>query len=65
MSGEMRDEKLTNLIPQKGDLVICLDTGSLGIILQDKGVDVYIVSFPHGEYSYDLEDFDVLKSGSA
>jgi hypothetical protein len=26
---------------------------------------MYIVSFPHGEYSYDLEDFDVLKSGSA
>jgi hypothetical protein len=65
MSGEIRNERPTKLIPQKGDLVICLDTGSLGIILQDKGTDMYIVSFPHGEYCYDLEDFDVLRSGNA
>ena len=63
MSGEMRNELPTKLIPQKGDLVICLDTGSLGVILQDKGTDTYIISFPHGEHSYDIEDFDVLKSG--
>jgi len=60
----MKNDPSSKLIPRKGDLVICLDTGSLGVILQDKREDVYTISFPHGTYSYDREDFDVLKSGN-
>ena len=60
MSGEMSNQKLKAL---KGDLVICLDTGSLGMILQYKKEGEWLVSFPHGNYILDSEDFDVLKSG--
>ena len=62
MSGEIKSDSASALIPQKGDLVICLDTGSLGVVLQCKG-DAYMISFPHGAHTYDREDFDVLKSG--
>ena len=65
MSGEMRNESPSKLIPYKGDLVICLDTGILGVVLQDKGKNVYMISFPHGVYPYAREDFDILKSGKS
>ena len=51
------------VIPTVGDLVICLDTGSIGLVMQRKREDEYLVSFPHGTYLVVREDFDVLKSG--
>lgn len=51
------------LIAEKGDLVICLDTGSVGIILECRTLNTYLVSFPHGSFEYEWEDFDVLKTG--
>ena len=64
MSGD-NDRSLEKELIQavSGDLVICLDTGSLGIILNKKNDGMYVVSFPHGEHSYHFEDFDILKSG--
>jgi hypothetical protein len=47
----------------RGDLVICLDTGSVGVILERHDNSIYLVSFPHGTYLYEREDFDILKSG--
>ena len=49
--------------PKQGDLVICLDTGSVGIILEKIGQVQWLVSFPHGTYPLDRDDFDILKSG--
>jgi hypothetical protein len=48
----------------RGDLVICLDTGSVGIVLEEyRDRNTYLVSFPHGAYRCEREDFDILKSG--
>ena len=47
--------------PEKGDLVVCLDTGNIGIILSIKDDDCYLISFPAGEWVVDREDFDVLR----
>jgi len=48
----------------RGDLVICLDTGSVGIVLEEyPDRNTYLVSFPHGSYRCEREDFDILKSG--
>jgi hypothetical protein len=47
----------------RSDLVICLDTGSVGIVLECQDRNIYLVSFPHGTFLYEREDFDILKSG--
>ena len=60
MSGEMIDGKF---IATKGDLVICLDTGSIGVVIAHRENEGWVVSFPHGNYVLDADDFDVLKSG--
>jgi len=62
MSGEESQSKPARRA-EKGDLVICLDTGSVGIILERPTRNIYLVSFPHGTFPYEREDFDVLKSG--
>ena len=49
--------------PEKGDLVICLDTGSVGVVLAIKASGAYLISYPHGTFGFDREDFDILKSG--
>ena len=49
--------------PEKGDLVICLDTGSVGVVIASKTTGAYLISYPHGTFTFDREDFDVLKSG--
>lgn len=54
------EEKIT---PVKGDLVICLDTGSVGIVLAERDFENYLVSYPHGDFVVHRDDFDVLKSG--
>ncbi len=46
-----------------GDLVICLDTGSVGIVIEQQDRNTYMISFPYGTFPYDRDDFDVLKSG--
>ena len=60
MSGEISDYKL---IAGKGDIIICLDTGSIGVVLEVRAADEWLVCFPHGNYVLGLDDFDVLKSG--
>lgn len=60
---EQEDPNKQTHIAVKGDLVICLDTGSVGIILERRAHNIYLVSFPHGVFPYEWEDFDVLKSG--
>ena len=50
--------------PEKGDLVVCLDTGNVGIILSIKD-NCYLISFPTGEWIVDREDFDVLRQSGA
>ena len=59
MSGEERDRSLD---AKKGDLVICLDTGSIGVVLKVRE-DNWLISFPHGNYLLNWGEFDVLKSG--
>ncbi len=54
------EEEIT---PEKGDLVICLDTGSVGVVLNIRVDGRYVISYPHGEFPIDREDFDILKSG--
>jgi len=49
--------------PEKGDLVICLDTGSVGVVISLRTNGGYLISYPHGTYTFDREDFDILKSG--
>ena len=51
------------MVPQKGDLVICLDTGSVGVLMALRTNDRYLISYPHGTFAFDREDFDILKSG--
>ena len=59
MSGEMSNQKPKAL---KGDLVICLDTGSIGVVIDLCDENEWMISFPHGNYPLASEDFDVLKS---
>ncbi len=54
-------EEETN--PEKGDLVICLDTGSVGVVMAIRTSGAYLISYPHGSFVFDREDFDILKSG--
>ena len=63
MSGEeSSEEEHYSSCAKKGDLVICLDTGSIGVILEERTTE-WVVSFPYGTFVLDSEDFDVLKSG--
>ena len=60
MAGEMIDRKPSTA---KGDLVICLDTGSIGVVIEVRDNNGWLISFPHGNYILDVDDFDILKSG--
>ncbi len=62
MSGEENQGEEQTIV-ENGDLVICLDTGSVGVVLELVSYNIYLVSFPHGAFQYEREDFDVLKSG--
>jgi hypothetical protein len=62
MSGEESNDEHRSSNAKRGDLVICLDTGSVGVVLEERS-DYWIISFPFGTYSFSDEDFDILKSG--
>lgn len=62
MSGEKSKDEPSSTRAKKGDLVICLDTGSIGVVLEVIR-DAWVISFPYGTYQLDKEDFDILKSG--
>lgn len=51
------------MLPEIHDLVVCLETGEVGVVIGTVTENWYRVSFPSGVQVVEPEDIEVLQSG--